>query len=140
MNYSGAAVIGAVSGLRSFSAPAIITSRLGSDRAAHIVEALAITELIADKLPFMPDRTQAGSLVFRALSGAACGYAIAYKEKGSDGQKWMSAFVGGSAALAASYIGFQFRKKVKLPGVVAALLEDAVAVGAGSLVAASIGH
>jgi uncharacterized membrane protein len=142
MNYGSAAVIGAVSGFRSLAAPAVVTTRLGSERAAHIVQALAVGELIADKLPFMPDRTKPVSLTFRAVSGAACGYAIA-SSKGKhprEREKWISAAIGGAAALAASYAGFEFRKRVRLPRLLSAFIEDAVTVAAGAAVAAAIGR
>jgi uncharacterized membrane protein len=143
MNYGCSAAIGAVSGLRSMSGPAIISEAasrnivklrrtplawLGSDRAARTSALLAVGELIADKLPFMPDRTQPASLAFRALAGALSGYAICGKKKSP-----MAAFVGGAAALAAAYAGIQYRKRVHLPPVAAALIEDAVAIGAGAL-------
>lgn len=147
MNYINAALIGAVSGLRAMSAPALIARQLGSERAWHITAALAVTELIADKLPFMPDRTQPGALALRALSGAVCGYALA-ASRGSKRknrqqttqEKWMSALVAGTAALAAAFAGNQFRRRVRLPHMISALLEDAVAVGSGAAVAGTVGH
>src|SRR5690242_4264348 len=91
MNYACAATIGAVSGLRSMTGPAIIATAarardlkldgtalawFGSPKAAPVVTALAVGEMIADKLPFMPDRTRPGSLAGRATMGAICGYAV----------------------------------------------------------------
>lgn len=142
MNYSTAAAVGAISGLRSFAGPAIVANRIGSPGAAHLADALAVTELIADKLPFIPDRVKPGSLAFRAISGAACGYLLANRNKKerTQGEKWMSAVVAGAAAVAASYAGFEFRKRVKLPPLVAALIEDAFTVGSGAAVAALIGQ
>ena len=140
MNYSTAAALGAISGLRSFTGPAIVANRLGSPGTAHIADALAVTELIADKLPFIPDRVKPGSLVFRAISGAACGYLMANKKKRTHGEKWMSAFVAGAAAVAASYAGYEFRTRVKLPPLVAALMEDAFTVGSGAALTALIGQ
>jgi hypothetical protein len=52
----------------------------------------------------------------------------------------MSAFVAGAAAVAASYAGLEFRKRVKLPPLAAALLEDAFTVGSGAALAALIGQ
>jgi uncharacterized membrane protein len=139
MNYASAAALGAISGLRSLSGPAVVASRLGSKNTAHLVEALAVTEFVADKLPFMPDRTRPASLAFRALSGAACGYALAKSKHRTNDQKWMSAIVAGTAAIAASYAGLQFRRRVRIPPVFAALVEDALTVGSGAAVAALIG-
>jgi uncharacterized membrane protein len=144
MNYACEAAIGAVSGLRSFTGPAIIAEAsrrkrlnlkstplawLSSERAVTISAVLAGAELIADKLPFAPDRTDAPGLVARFVSGALCGMAVAGKCK--RGERVMSGIVGGAAAIAAAYAGYQYRKHVKLPPIVAGLLEDAVAAGAG---------
>jgi hypothetical protein len=50
----------------------------------------------------------------------------------------MSALVGGTAAVAAAYAGNQYRKHVKLPAFAAALLEDVVAVSAGTAMIARV--
>jgi len=83
-----AAGIGIVAGLRPMTAPAIIAwaakrrwINLGSSpfatiisrRASQPVTELAISELIADKLPFTPSRLNAGPLASRIASGAICG-------------------------------------------------------------------
>ena len=149
MNYTCEAAIGAVSGLRSFTGPAIVSEAahrhvlrlkgtplawLASDSVAHTAAVLAVGELIADKLPFMPNRTDPPGLLARFIAGAVCGMAIANRRKRND--RIISALVGGSAALAAAYAGYQYRKHVKLPALAAALLEDVVAVGVGTAVVA----
>jgi uncharacterized membrane protein len=149
MNYACEAAMGAVSGLRSFTGPAIISeaanrkllnldksplSFLASGNAAKTSIALAVGELITDKLPFTPDRTKIPSLMARFVAGAVAGAAIAGKRKRND--QIAAAVVGGAAAIAAAYAGYQYRKHVKLPGIVAALLEDAVAIGAGAAIVA----
>jgi uncharacterized membrane protein len=151
MNYTCEAVMGAVSGLRSFTGPAIVSEAahrhilkldktplawLGSDNAAKTSLALAVGELIADKLPFMPSRTDPPGLIARFIAGAICGVAVASKR--SRNEKIMSAVVGGTAAVAAAYAGYQYRKHVHLPPFVAALLEDAVAVSAGTAIIARV--
>jgi uncharacterized membrane protein len=147
MNYACEAVMGAVSGLRSFTGPAIVSEAanrkvlkldktplawLSSGGAAKTSIALAVAELVADKLPFIPDRTGAPSLVARFLTGALCGAAVAGKRRRND--QIIGAVIGGSAALAAAYAGYQYRKHVKLPPLVAAVLEDTVAVSAGTAI------
>ena len=148
MNYGCEAAIGAVCGLRTFTGPAIVARAanrnglktpfawLASDRAAGTATLLAAGELIADKLPFMPNRTAVSGLAARFISGAICGMAIAGRRK--PGEKIISGIVGGAAAVAAAYAGYGYRKHVKLPPLAAALLEDAVAVGAGAAVVASL--
>jgi uncharacterized membrane protein len=151
MNYACEAAIGAVSGLRSFTGPAIIAEAanrnivklqgtplawLASDTAARASTLLAVGELIADKLPFMPARTEAPSLVARFITGAVCGMALAGRRKRSE--QIMGAIVGGTAAIAGAYVGYQYRKRVKLWPVAAALLEDTVAVGTGAAVISAL--
>jgi uncharacterized membrane protein len=97
---------------------------------------LAAGELIADKLPFMPNRTEVPGLAARFIAGAICGVAIAGRRKRS--QRILSGIVGGTAAVAAAYAGYQYRKHVKLPPLPAALLEDAVAIGVGKAVVAAL--
>jgi uncharacterized membrane protein len=145
MNYACAATIGAVSGLRSMTGPAIIATAararelkvdgtalawFGSPKAAPVVTALAVGEMIADKLPFMPDRTRPGSLAGRAITGALCGYAV-FSPRGRR-KAVMGAVVGASAALAASWAGFEYRRRAPMPSFVAALIEDVVAAAAGA--------
>jgi uncharacterized membrane protein len=149
MNYACEAVIGAVSGLRSFTGPAIVSEAahlkvlkldktplawLASGNAAKTSIALAVGELIADKLPFIPARTKAPSLAVRFVAGALCGAAVAGKRKRNE--QIIGAMVGGTAALAAAFAGYQYRKHVKLPGILAALLEDTLAVSAGTAIVA----
>jgi len=151
MNYACETAIGAVCGLRTFTGPAIIAGAanrntlklkrtplawLASDRAVGTAMLLAAGELIADKLPFMPNRTDVPGLAARFISGAICGMAIAGRRKRSD--RILSGIVGGTAAIAAAYAGYRYRKHVKLPSLAAALLEDAVAVGAGTAIVASL--
>ena len=83
--------IGAVAGLRALTAPAVLAwaaerrlIRLGSSPFATIISAtaakritdFAISELIADKLPFTPSRLNAAPLASRIVSGAICGATI----------------------------------------------------------------
>jgi uncharacterized membrane protein len=153
MNYISAASIGAVSGLRSMSGPAVVAQAarshridlrgtplawLGSGHALRTSALLAVGELVVDKLPSTPDRLNPASLIVRTLSGALCGYAICGRES-SKLEKWGSALVGATAALAASWAGSSFRRNTKLPKIAAALAEDAVAMAAGAAMVALIG-
>ncbi len=144
--YGGAVVAGAVAGMRSMSAPAIV-SRLAESRlqgsadklavlhrptAMKTTAALAIAELIADKLPFMPNRTEPASLAARAVSGALSGAAICSARKRS---VLAGALLGTAAAIGMSYGAYQVRKrlhrKLNSPDLVLALAEDAIAASAG---------
>src|SRR6266581_4713273 len=115
--------IGAVAGLRPMTAPAIIGwaakqrwIHLGSSPFASIISArasrtiaeLAVSELIADKLPFTPNRLNAGPLASRIASGAICGAAVcgAVKRPLAEG-----ALLGGLGAIAGALAGYHVRKR-----------------------------
>src|SRR5215469_9270288 len=83
-----ALAIGFVAGLRSMTAPALVSwaahlqwihlqgtplSFMGSPIAVGIFTLAAIGELVADKLPKTPARTALGPLVARIVMGALCG-------------------------------------------------------------------
>lgn len=154
MNLTYAAAIGAVSGLRSMTGPAVISGAanrglldlketplewIASDSAADVTTLLAAGELLADKMPFMPNRTDTPSLMFRFLSGAVCGVAVVAKRK-DKGEMALAALVGGAAAIVASYVGLSWRKGSPLPGFVAAVLEDGAAVSGGTALVSSLDH
>ncbi len=141
-----AAAMGVLAGMRGLAAPATVAQRLsndgitnqapvalrafGSRRTARALKALAVGELAADKLPFVPDRTSVPSLLFRIASGAACGAALATWRREST---MLGALIGGAAAAGASYGFLAARKAAQRAGVpypVSGLAEDAL-VGAG---------
>ena len=137
--YAGAAVIGAVAGLRSMTAPAAV-SRWMEPRAldsglVHAATALAVAEAVADKLPFMPNRTEPFSLVWRALSGGLSAAALCSSKRRP---AFLGALFGISAAIGASYAAYELRKRatrnLHVPDAVVAVAEDAVAASSGWLV------
>jgi uncharacterized membrane protein len=147
---STAAGIGVVAGLRPMTAPAVIAwaakrrwIHLGSSpfatiisaRASRAITELAISELIADKLPFTPSRLNAGPLASRIVSGAICGAAVcgAVKRPLAEG-----ALLGGLGAIAGALAGYHVRKSLSRdrPDFAIGLLEDTLAVGGGALIAA----
>ena len=140
-----AAGIGVLAGMRGLAAPATVSQRLshdgltrqasaalrvfGSPRTARALKALAMGELAADKLPFMPDRTAPSSLAFRILSGALCGAALASWRRDS---AVLGAVVAASAATAASYgflAGRRAAGRAGLSNLVSGLAEDAPVAG-----------
>jgi len=143
--------IGAVSGLRSMVGTAIISQAahnrvvkvsdtplawMSSKRAGQITAIFAGAELVADKLPFMPKRTDKPALIARFIAGAICGAAVSSARRREE--RIVGALVGGSAAVIASYVGFEYRKHVNLPGFAAAIVEDAIAITAGSAVVSAL--
>lgn len=138
--------IGAVAGLRSMTAPALVSWALAekmirvrssllapiiSQRVSKRTVELALGELIADKLPFTRDRISPGPLAARVASGALCGavVSLASRRPGLDGMG-----LGALGAVAGAVAGYYARKKLsnRMPGLAVALLEDAVAIVAGA--------
>ncbi len=149
--WTAAARIGAVAGLRSMLAPALVSRALenagaaghglagralASPSAAAILPVLAALELLADKLPMMSARIAPASLVARALSGACAAAAIAAERGRRRRGRIAPALVGAAAAVAAAFAGYQLRRWVRrrasLPDAIVAVVEDAVAVALGS--------
>jgi uncharacterized membrane protein len=142
--------IGAVAGLRTFTAPAVLAwaakrrwIRIGNSPFATIISAqastrltdLAVTELIADKLPFTPSRLKAGPLASRVVSGAVCGATIygVVERPLLEG-----AVLGGVGAIAGAFAGYHMRRRLRhdMPDVGVAVLEDVLAIGGAVLITA----
>jgi uncharacterized membrane protein len=144
-------LIGVISGLRTFTAPATVawglhlgwftvgSSRLafmGSTAAVIIFSLLAFGELVADKLPSTPSRTSARGLIGRFVFGGFAGAILAT----AGGESWMlGAVLGGIGGIAGAFVGHWERartvKALKCPDFVIAILEDAVAIGGGLFIA-----
>jgi uncharacterized membrane protein len=139
-----------VAGLRALAAPAVLAwaakrrwIRLGNSPFATIISAkaskritgLAVSELIADKLPFTPSRLKAGPLASRIVSGAVCGATIygVVKKPLAEG-----AVLGGVGAIAGAFSGYHMRKRLSgdTPSLGVAVLEDALAIGGAVLITA----
>ena len=148
-------LLGAVAGLRSMTAPAVVAwaahvgplqlegtplALLASASARYLLLAAMIGELVADKLPFTPNRTRAGPFVGRLISGALSGGALA----AGVGQSLVAGAVAGALGAAAGTLG-GFRGRTGLvralgkPDYVVALAEDAVAVGTALFVVVAAG-
>jgi uncharacterized membrane protein len=136
--------IGIVAGLRSMTAPAAVSlaahlhrldlrdsrlALLGSPAAAYMTSALALGELIADKLPFVPNRTNPLPITFRMLSGAVCGAALCVSV---NRLILAGTLLGGLGAVNGAFGGFHVRrllvKHLKVPDMKVALAEDAFAI------------
>lgn len=141
-------LIGCVCGLRSMTAPAVIAwgAHLGwlhlegsllaflANRISLVVfSVFAIAELVADKLSFIPARTQVGPLGIRILFGGACGAALCVSAGASP---IVGAILGAVGGLAGTFAGYTYRSRLHslAPDLLLALLEDLVAVGGGFLI------
>ena len=139
--------IGIVTGLRSLTGPALVcwAAHLGwinlegtrlvfmeSPLATYGFSALALGELVADKLPFIPSRTSPGPLFGRVVLGALSGATLC----AAAGQSLAAgAIAGGAGGVIGAFAGYQARARLvktsRLPDWVIALSEDLVAVGGG---------
>jgi uncharacterized membrane protein len=142
--------IGVIAGLRAMTAPAVTcwAAHLGwinltgshlawmaSIIAVAIFTLAAIGELINDKLPKTPARTQPPSVVIRCVMGGLSGAALAVA--GGAGLL-IGAVIGIVGALAGTFGGYQARHQIvgglKIKDLPIALIEDVIAVGGGLLI------
>jgi uncharacterized membrane protein len=136
-------LIGVLTGLRSMTAPAVVSwaarlgwlhlentplAFLGFAATPYVLTVFAIGELIADKLPKIPSRKTPGPFAFRIVVGAMCGAAL-----GAPGGMLAGGLLGALGGVAGTLGGYEFRRRlVKAIGgkdFPIALLEDAVAIG-----------
>ena len=140
--------LGAATGLRTFAAPASICwgARLGwidlaASRVAFlthsgvvaIVSLFAAGELVADKLPFIGDRTGLFPLTGRIVLGAFSGGVLCASTGHSAAAGAVAGILG---AIAGAFGGFHARRSLsrKAPGWVVALVEDVIAIGGALLI------
>jgi uncharacterized membrane protein len=137
--------IGFVAGLRSLTAPAVVSwaahlgwldlrgspfAFMGSTAAVTILSLLAMAEYVGDLLPKTPNRTSPGPLIARFIMGglsAACLCAAA-------DQSWlMGAILGGIGGVIGAFAGYEARQRLvhglKVPDAAIAVTEDLVAIG-----------
>jgi len=141
--------IGIITGLRSLTAPAVVSwgahlgwltvqdtwaAFLGHTATVYILTALALGELVADKLPQTPSRRTPGPFVVRIVLGAVSGAALCVAGRQSS---VIGAVLGGLGAVVGTLGGYQARTRsvaaLKVPDFVIALIEDAIAVGGAFL-------
>ncbi|HEX2331372.1 MAG TPA: DUF4126 family protein [Candidatus Angelobacter sp.] len=132
-------LLGAAAGMRSMSAPAILSYRmrrqhsgpafLMNSRTVTALELAAVAELIVDKLPGSPARTAPLALIARICSGGFAGALIAGHRRND---RVFGALLGAAGAVAAAYGMYFVRKaaaeKSGLPDSLFAVAEDASAV------------
>jgi uncharacterized membrane protein len=146
-----AIVIGVIAGMRSMSAPALVSHRLAGSQSpvlaasnfrilaappiATLLKVFAVGELIVDKLPFTPDRIAAGPLFGRIASGALSGAAF-YTAQGRGART--GAILGGLGALGGAYAFYWLRrwlgKQWRLPDPLLGLAEDGLVIAAASAI------
>jgi len=141
--------LGVISGLRSMTALAVVAwgARIGwldlqSTWLAFLsrvwfvytITALAVGELIADKLPSIPDRTSPAPLFFRFITGGLAGAAVFVS---AHQPLALGLFLGVLGALAGAFEGHRLRRRLTkergFPDFPIALIEDIAAVGGALL-------
>jgi uncharacterized membrane protein len=143
--------IGVVAGLRSLTAPAVVSwaavlhwinlngtwaSWMGSIITVIVLTILAVVELVGDKLPKTPNRTAPPVFVVRIILGAFAGAVIGT----AWGYRWGGLGAGVIGAVLGTLGGYQARTRLAAAhghDLSVALLEDAVAVLGGFAIAAS---
>jgi len=139
-----AAALGVAAGMRSLAAPAALSRHLAHDpvvpanqaelllahpAAPGVLGIASALEHVADKLPFIPPRTDPGPLAGRIAAGALCGFVLARRA----GEPAVAgAVVGALAAAAATFAAYELRHALTadagLPDLPVALVEDFGAV------------
>ena len=145
-------LIGIIAGLRSMTAPAAVSwaartgwlnlastglAFLGSALTPWILTALALAELVVDKLPSTPSRKSPPGFGARIVTGAFSGAAL-----GAAGGSLVSGAIAGAiGAVIGTFGGHASRARLAASfgrDRPAALIEDAVAVGGALLVMAAL--
>jgi uncharacterized membrane protein len=130
-----AILLGLLSGMRTFTAPAVLTLMRRPSPFAYLLGVLALGEYAGDLHPKAPPRTGAVGLIARACSGAFCGWEVALLGGASPAG---GALAGAAAAIVGAYVSLAVRlRAIRIVGrVPAALLEDAIAIAGGVAVVA----
>ena len=140
--------IGFMCGLRAFAPLALVSwlanwgwmplagshlAFLGTTTGAVIVSIIAVVELIGDKLPKTPKRTESGPVAARMLTGTMCAVAVF----AAAGQSLVLGIICGViGSMAGAFAGYHARRALvsglRIPDLIIAVVEDVVAIG-GSL-------
>ncbi len=106
-------------------------SFLASTQAVALTTLMALGELILDKLPATPDRTDPPGLAARAISGAISGAALA------GGRSWPAALAGAMGAIVATHATYTLRDRLAAAlgnDFPVAAVEDLLAFGGAAMV------
>lgn len=146
--------LGALTGVRSMAPAALVTREtngrshwlpwrrttperlLGSRRLSAALGIAALAEIVADKLPFVPARTDIGSLFGRALFGGMLGASVADMV---GARRLAPMLAGATAAVASAAAAYHARRwlhdRTGVPDPALGLVEDAVVLAAGRALA-----
>lgn len=147
--YAGAAVMGAIAGMRSLSPPKVVSqfsemgliphegsplSLLNHSGVSKILTVLSAGEKVSSKV-----LTKVGPITARGVAGGISGAAIASRAKRP---WWPGALIGAGTAIGAGIAAYKLRdwvkKEYRIPDAVVGIVEDAIVAGAGYLVLSSL--
>lgn len=138
--------LGLASGLRSMAAVSQLSQTLADAEmsgetdgaiadllsrpwAQALTRTMAAGEMVVDKLSIVPDRTDAGPLVGRAINGAATAHVLATRKGESPA---LAVMLGAASAIIGAHVGFRVRRaltqRADLPDLPVALCEDIIAI------------
>lgn len=143
-----AGAVGVLAGMRSISAPAVVTDYLAkrpdtvtagaplhylsSPWVGRSLRALAAGEMVADKLPIVPERTSPPSAMARTLSGGLAGALLGMMYQHN---ALLTGLVGAAAATGTTYGMYRLRKQASeetaVPDAAWGILEDMLVLGVG---------
>lgn len=160
MLYLFAFLIGISAGLRSFSAPAVVSwaarlgwlklsgtplGFLGAAPTPWILTAAALFELVADQSRWIPSRKSAPSFTGRIASALLCGLALGASGGAIAGgvRIAVAGLAGGAGAVAGTLGGYECRGRLTRAAggrdFPIAVLEDAIAIGLAIWAVHSVG-
>ena len=136
-------LLGVVSGLRSLTPPALLAwavqgrpelqgtllGFMSTAPVAYALSALALIELVTDKLPFTPSRLTPVPLAARILMGGLCGATVATI---GGGILLVGALAGAVGGIAGAFLGYHVRRhlttKQRIGDLAVALSEDVLTI------------
>lgn len=150
-----AVALGLMAGMRTFSAPAVFThiyskhpkkglhgsplAFMQSSTASTVFKMLAAGELVGDKLPTAPNRTDLPGLTGRVLFGVLVGTSV-YKAEG--GNMIIGGILGGLSAAASTFGSYELRKatveRTEIPDPYIGAAEDLLVIGAAAALSAKV--
>jgi uncharacterized membrane protein len=114
-------------------------SALSRSNVANTVAVLAAGEVVADKLPGVPDRIKPPVFAARIGLGALCGAVVGISESEALPQHVLAGAAGAVVGTLSGYYGRQYlTTQVGVPDFGVALVEDAIAVSVGAGLAHSL--
>ena len=124
-------VLGALTGMRSMSGPAILAAGRGGVL-PRLALTLAAGEMVADKTDAIGDRVDPLPLGGRAAMGALVGGIIAHDRRGN---RALGAALGAAAAVVMAHVACYLRKRAPGSNLLSGLTEDAIVTGVGAIYA-----